>query len=139
MNESTSPVLGETVDALCRAAEQLRFVFGRIAGGQELERVPKDGIARTDAVRREIALEHPADGAERRDAGLDIRLVGARQLLRRRRRLARVEVEHAEQHAEPAELDDDVLALAEPGDAGLPRRECFLFLVRIRADAAPQD
>src|SRR5215831_12031417 len=72
--------LGETVDALCRAAEQFRFLFGRVAGGQELERVPKDGIARTDAIRREIALKHPAVGAKRRDAGLDVRLVGARQL-----------------------------------------------------------
>jgi hypothetical protein len=59
----------------------------------------------------------------------------ARQLLRRRRCLARVEGEHTEPHAEPAELDDDVLALAEFGDAGLPSRERFLPLVRIRADA----
>jgi hypothetical protein len=39
-----------------------------------------------------------------------------------------VEVEHAEQHAEPAKLEDDVLALAEFGDAGLPRRERSSFL-----------
>jgi hypothetical protein len=46
-----------------------------------------------------------------------------------------VKVEQAEQHAEPAELDDDILAFAEFGDAGLPHCEGFLFLVRIRADA----
>src|SRR5262252_670350 len=122
--------LGETVDALCRATEQLSLLVGRVAGSQTFEGVPQDGVARTDAVRREVALEHAAVGAERRDAGLEIGLVGLRQLLRRGRRLARMEVEHAEQHAEPAELDDDVLALAEFGDAGLPYREGFLFLVR---------
>jgi len=46
-----------------------------------------------------------------------------------------VEVEHAEQHAQPTELDDDVLVLTEFGDAGLPRCERFLFLVRVWADA----
>jgi hypothetical protein len=46
-----------------------------------------------------------------------------------------VEIEHAERHAEPAELDHDVLAFAEFGDAGLPRREGFLLLIRVRADA----
>ena len=46
-----------------------------------------------------------------------------------------MEVEHTEQHAEPAKLDNDVLALAECGDAGLPHREGFLLLVRVRADA----
>src|SRR5205823_7436037 len=51
------------------------------------------------------------------------------------RRPARVEVDHADQHAEPAELDDDVLALPEFGDAGLPYREGLLFLVRVWADA----
>src|SRR5438132_11171909 len=115
--------LGETVGALCRAAEQLSLLIGRVAGGQAFEGVPQDGIARTDTVRREVALEHAAIGAERRDADLEIGLVGARQLLRGRRCLTRVEVEYAEQHAEPTELDDDVLALAEFGDAGLPRRE----------------
>jgi hypothetical protein len=75
------------VTALCGAAEQLRFVFGRVARGQKFERAPRGGIARTDAVRWEIALEHAAVGAEHGDAGLDIRLIGARQLLRRRRRL----------------------------------------------------
>jgi hypothetical protein len=39
-----------------------------------------------------------------------------------------VEVEHAEQHAEPAELDDDVLALAEFGDAGLHAANVSCFL-----------
>ena len=38
-------------------------------------------------------------------------------------------------HAEAAELDDDVLAFAELGDAGLPYREGFLLLVRVGADA----
>ena len=46
-----------------------------------------------------------------------------------------MEVEHAEQHAQPTELDDDVLVLTEFGDAGLPRCERFLFLVRVWADA----
>src|SRR5439155_5445983 len=122
-SDSRNRDLGETVDALCRAAEQLGLLVGRGAGCQAFEGVPQDGVARTDAVRREVALEHAAVGAEGCDAGLDIGLVGARQLLRGRRCLARVEVEHAEQHAEPAELDDDILALAEFGDAGLPRRK----------------
>jgi hypothetical protein len=47
-SDSRDRDLGETVDALCGAAEQLRFVFGRVARGQAFERVPQDGIARTD-------------------------------------------------------------------------------------------
>jgi hypothetical protein len=86
-SDSRDRDLGEMVTALCGAAEQLRFVFGRVARGQKFERAPRGGIARTDAVRWEIALEHAAVGAEHGDAGLDIRLIGARQLLRRRRRL----------------------------------------------------
>jgi len=42
--------LGDTVDALCRAAEQLGLFVGRIAGGPALEGVPQDGVTRTDAV-----------------------------------------------------------------------------------------
>jgi hypothetical protein len=114
----------------------LDFSSGRVAGGQAFEGVPQDGIAGADAVRREVALEHASVRAERGDAALDIRFVGARQFLRRRRRLARVEVEHAEQHAEPAELDDDVLALTEFGDAGLPYGEGFLLLVRVGAETS---
>src|ERR1700736_6916377 len=77
-------LLGETVDALCRAAEQLGLLVGRVAGGQAFEGIPQDGVARTDAVRREVALEDAAIGAKRLDACLDIGLVGARQVLRRR-------------------------------------------------------
>ena len=56
--------LGKTVDALGRAAEQLGLFVGRVAGGQAFERVPQDGLARTDAVRREVALEDAAIGAK---------------------------------------------------------------------------
>ena len=31
--------------ALCRAAEQLGLVVGRVAGGQELQGIPQDGVA----------------------------------------------------------------------------------------------
>ena len=55
--------LGETVDALGCAAEQLGLFVGRVAGGQAFESVPQDGVARTDAVRREVALEHAAPPA----------------------------------------------------------------------------
>src|SRR5260370_20156447 len=124
-------------DALCRAAEQLGRLVGRVAGGQAFEGVPLDGVGRTGAVRREVAREQAALGAERA-MQVSIGLVGARQLLRRRRRLVRVEVEHAEQHAEPAELDDDVLALAEFGDACLPRRARFIWWLGRKA-GSPAD
>jgi hypothetical protein len=45
-----------------------------------------------------------------------------------------MEVEHTEQHAEPAELDHHVLALAEFGDAGLPDREGLLLFGCVRPD-----
>src|ERR1700730_3946109 len=35
-------LLGETVDALCRAAEQLGLLVGRVAGGQAFEGIPQD-------------------------------------------------------------------------------------------------
>jgi hypothetical protein len=72
--------------------------------------------------------------AERRDTGLYVGLVGSRQFSLRRRHLARREIEHAKQHAEAAELDDDVLLLAEFGDPGSPLGEGFFLLAGVRSD-----
>src|SRR3954454_22516600 len=74
--------LDQTVHALRRAAKELRLFVGRVTGCQAFEGVPQHRVARTDAVRRKIALEHAAIGAERRDTGLEIRLVRACQFLR---------------------------------------------------------
>jgi hypothetical protein len=46
-----------------------------------------------------------------------------------------VEVKHPEQHAQPAELDEDILALAELGDARLPQREGLFLFVVVRPNA----
>jgi hypothetical protein len=52
-------------------------LVGQVAPTQEFEGAPQDGIARTEAVRREIALEHATVGAERHDAGLYARTSSA--------------------------------------------------------------
>jgi hypothetical protein len=45
-----------------------------------------------------------------------------------------MEIEHTKCHAEPAELDDDVLRLCDLGDAGLPLRKGLGLLVLVRSD-----
>src|SRR6516225_5861860 len=127
-------ISSQPIDAFCGAAEQHRLLVGRGAGCQAFEGVPQDRIARAGAVRRKVALEHRAIYANGGDAGFDIGPVSGLEIGRRRRLLTRIEVEHAKPHAEPAELDDDVLRLRDLGDAGLPLRKGLGFMVLVGSD-----
>src|SRR5262245_51917825 len=108
------------VDPRGGAAVERLLLVGRGAGGDALEGVPQLGVAARLLVGREVALEHAAVGSERLDAGLDIGPPGVGQLLRGGRRVTLVETEAERGHAEPAQLDVDVGALRELGDALAP-------------------
>src|SRR3954465_9697007 len=101
---------------------------------QNLAGVPEYRIAVGTLIDREVALEHPARGTERRDARLDVRPPGVRERLRGRGVGELLEAEAANPHAETAELHVNVLALCECFDRLLPAGEDVLVPVRIDAD-----
>src|SRR5207237_2744655 len=97
----------QTVHRRHRAAVELGLFDGRLVGGDAFEGIPQLGVAARLLVRREIAFEHAAAGAESFDAGLDILAPRRGEVFGRRRDIALVEGEPKRGHADPAELDRD--------------------------------
>src|SRR6202048_2004945 len=83
----------QTVHPRRSAAVELGLFDGRRVGRDALEGIPQLGVAARLLVRREIALEHAAAGAESFDAGLDILALRRGEVFGRRRDIALVEVE----------------------------------------------
>src|SRR5712691_7426343 len=114
---------GDSVDAGGSAAVERPLLGGRGAGRDALEGVPQLGVAAGLLVRREVALEHAALGAERLDARLEIHPPCGGEVLGRRRYLALGEIEAERGHADAAELDVDVRAFRQLGDVLLPANQ----------------
>src|ERR1700686_3078415 len=91
----------QAINAFRRAAEQHCLLRSRVSGCKAFESVPQDRIARADPVWWEVALKHRAIRSERRDTGFDVGPVGSREVGRRGRFLARMEIKYTHQHAKP--------------------------------------
>ena len=126
---------GQAIHPRRGAAVERLLVGRRRAGGDPLEGVPQLGVAAGLLVRREVALEHAAVGAERLDARLDVLAPRRGEFLGRRRRVALVEVEAERGHADAAELDVDVRAFRQFADVLPPAGEDLLAAAGIGTDA----
>src|SRR5947209_2601167 len=103
----------EPIEILGGAEEQVGLLTRARTLGQYLAGIPEDPIAVLALVDREVALEHRAVGAERRDAGLDIGPPRIGKGLRRWGIDVSLEAEAADAHAQPTKLDVDVRPLGE--------------------------
>src|SRR5436305_5503268 len=127
----TNPV--EPIETLRGAEKQIVLLSCARAFRQNLAGVPEHRIAVRTLVDREVALEHAARRAERRDARFDVRLPGIGERLRGRGVGELLEAEAADAHAEPAKFHGNVRAFCEGFDRLLPARENFLVPVGVNA------
>src|SRR5947209_10667770 len=110
----------EPIEAFRSAEEQIGFVRGAGALGQQLAGVPKHRIAVRTFVDGEIAFEHPTRWAEDRNASFDVRPPGIRKRLRGWRIGVSLKAEAPDAHTEPAKLYEDVRPLRQRFDRFLP-------------------
>src|ERR1700744_2039264 len=109
-----------------RPREQLSLLALAEIGGDALEGVEDHLVAALALIRREVALEHAAVGAERLDAGFEIGFPRSRRLLGVRRLRPFMEAETGQPHGEAAELHHHVRAFGDFLYRGLPGLEDFL-------------
>src|SRR5450631_268294 len=115
----------EPVEIHCRLREQ-RGLFGfAVWRGDALEGVEDHLIAALALVRRKIAFEHAARGAECLDAGFDIGTPCYRCFFRRRRHRTFVKIITEQAHRQPAEFYHDIGAFGDFPDRCLPLNKCL--------------